>query len=112
MPACSLLFVWQTVKKLGETGLKDAWANAQRDDGPVPDDTALRALGEGEHIVIESKTFSLLAKVTKPRSSFDKKLFVEVAAKKFKVRKEEIEALIESCSTLGQPVLEKRLVEV
>jgi len=105
------VFVWQEIEAIASDALKKAWATAQAKDGVMVDDDDMRALGEGDHIVSESGSFSLVAKVSKPRSTFQKDVFIAEAARRFKTTPAKVLALYEECSKEGKSPLQKRIME-
>jgi len=104
------IFVWQEVNKLAADSLKEAWATAQT-SGALPFDDELRNKGEGEHIVTESDMFSLVTKVMAPRQNFDRDLFIEKVAKKFKIPVATLTALADASKVDGKAALSKRVLE-
>ena len=104
------IFYWQVVEDIASKGLKQAW-EAAATEGVVNSDDQLRALGEGEHLVVDSNHFSVLASVSKPRLNFDRDLFLDKVAKKYKLDKAKLMALAESCKVEGKAALSKRVVE-
>ena len=105
------VFIWQEINRIAEDSLKKAWATAQAKDGVLVDDDEMRALGEGDHIVSESGTFSLVAKVSKPRQSFQKDDFIAAAARQFKTSPAKVLELYEKHCKDGKPALQKRIME-
>ena len=104
------IFYWQVVEDIASKGLKQAW-EAAATEGVVNSDDQLRALGEGEHLVVDSNHFSVLASVSKPRLNFDRDLFLDKVAKKYKLDKAKLMVLAESCKVEGKAALSKRVVE-
>ena len=105
------IFTWQEVKDYSESALKEAWRKA-REDGVVPSDEDLRALGTGEHIVVESNSFSCLATINKPRKNLDVEALVDALVKKFKLDRGVVVGMVEKCKKDGTPPLSKRVREV
>src|SRR5262249_15723758 len=90
------IFYWQVVSENATKALKSAWERAVA-DGVVENDDQLRALGAGEHMLIDTNHFSVLASITKPRMLFDRDLFVEKVARKYKLEKSKLRAMAEEC---------------
>jgi hypothetical protein len=105
-----VIFYWQEVLSLAEDEVKAAWRAAQ-EVGLIPSDDDMRALGEGEHIVVDSQLFSVLAKVSKPSERFDRDLFIATLVKKYKLEKARLEAIAESCKVPSKAALSKSVVE-
>lgn len=104
------IFYWQVVEEIASKCRKQGWEVAWS-EGVVPNDDQLRARGAGEFLIIDSNHFSALASVTKPICRFDRDLFLEKVAKKYKLDKEKLAALAESCKTGGKAALSKSVVE-
>lgn len=106
----NVIYFWQEVSALADVGLKEAWREAQ-ESGMVPSDNDMRALGEGDHMVVDTQHFSVLAKVSKPRANFDRDLFIAHLVKKYKLQKARLEALAETCKVPSKRALSKSVVE-
>ena len=104
------IFVWQEISSFTEKKLKEAWSLAW-EAGVIPSDDALRAAGEGEAIVCESDRFSCVAKVTKPRETFDRDKFIGELVRLYKLKRPALEALAEQCKSEGKAALSKRVLE-
>src|SRR4051812_16015247 len=78
------IYFWQEIRKYSEASYEAAWKLTQKAK-VVPDDDALRDLGQGEHIIADSRVFSFIAKIDKPRDAFDPEKFIQVVAKKYKL---------------------------
>lgn len=105
------LLVWQTLCKLSADKLKEAWAVLQQENGLVPNDDDMRARGQGEHIIAETKKFSIVATVTKGRANFDAKSFALAAAEKWNCKPEDVLLLMLAHKPEGSPTLSKRVLE-
>lgn len=105
------LFFWQEVKKYAETEQKKAWAAAQSEDGPIDTDADLRKLGTGDFINAECERISLIATVGDPRNNFDRETFIIGLVKKYKLKRDDLEALAAKSTKPTAAVLTKRLVE-
>ena len=105
-----VIYYWQEVSTHADKQLKSAWLSAQ-EAGLVKTDDDMRALGEGEHIVVDSQAFSVLAKVSKPRELFDRDLFIATLVKKYKLERGRLEAIAENCKVPCKPSLSKSVVE-
>ena len=105
------IFAWQEVASYAKKALETCWEAAQK-EGAIPTDDELRELSEGENIVAESDCFSVLAKVSAPRKNFDRDMFIDVIAHKYKIKKTTLITLAEECKKETVPVLSKRIVEV
>lgn len=113
-PHLSELYFWETVHKLAEQELKAAWARAQSPHSAsafMESDEELRAAGPGEHIVVESKQFTLVAKVTKPVDRFDPEAFIAHVARQFKISPVKLRAIADQCKRQSKPSLSKRILE-
>lgn len=106
-PLLAEIYLAQETKKWAEDKLKKAWAAAQ--DEAVPDDAAMRAKGVGQHLVCESKNFTVTAKVDTPRQSFDKDAFIEQVSKRFKLPLDRLKAIADGCVAKSAPPLTKRV---
>lgn len=104
------IYYWQILSAFAEASFKEAWQNAVTAKVVSPDEE-LRQLGAGEHLLTDSKLFSAMVTVSKPRTTFDRELFIDTVAKKYKLDKVKLVALAESCKTQGNPALTKRVVE-
>lgn len=106
------LYFWQEVAALADDRLKQQWEKLQA-DGVLPSDDAMRALGEGDHIVKEDNRFTVTAKVSKEQQRFDRDLFIEAVAKKYKLKVSDLVALANTkeCKKLSKPSLTKRVLE-
>ena len=104
------IFFWQVVEEVATKLRKQSWEVAST-EGVVKSDDQLRALGEGEHNVLDSNHFSVLASVTKPRMLFDRELFIANVAKKYKLDVGKLTVMAEACKIENKPALSKRIVE-
>lgn len=105
------IYFWQEIKKYAESAHEAAWKTAQKAK-VVPDDDALRDMGEGEHIIADSRLFSFIAKVDKPRDAFDLEKFCSVISKRFKVDEAALSKLAADCQKQSKSPLSKRILEV
>lgn len=106
------IFVWQTICSAAEKSLKAAWKAAQ--EGPeafVDEDETLRELGPGDHIVVDTDCFSVMAKLASERSYFTPEHFAEAAFRKWKIKKDDVLRMIEASKLPGKPSLTKRVLE-
>lgn len=106
------VYFWQVVKATAEKQLKAAWTGIQGPGGLVEDDDKLRALTIGEHICAESNKFTAIIKIDHPRKTFNADLFIEKAARRFRVTEDKVRALIEECKEAGNAPLTKRVLEL
>jgi hypothetical protein len=109
-PVLRKLYLLQEMSDYAEDELKAAWAEATK-EGVLPPDDDLRE-EKGERIVTESEQFSLIVSVDKPRKTFSRDKFVEAIAKKFKIDRAKLDALIATATTDGKAPLSKRILEV
>lgn len=109
------LFFWQTLNKFAEKECKAAWERAQNPNSEtkfLAIDDELRKAGAGnESIIVESKKFSLVVKITAGQRRFDLDTFCDALTKKFKLDKGELLQLAETCKPESAPQLSKRVVE-
>lgn len=105
------IYCWQVICELAERSYKSTWASAV-ESGLIKKDEDLRQLSPGQHLVTESNKFSVLVKISEPRRNFDRAKFLVEAAKKFKIDKAKLEALVETCMIPGNPSLTKDVVEL
>jgi hypothetical protein len=105
-----ILYFWQEISVFADNALKESWRSCQ-ERGVIPSDDDMRALGEGEHIVIDSQLFSVLAKVSKPSERFDRDLFIATLVRKYKLNKAKLEAVADSCKVPCKASLSKSVVE-
>lgn len=113
------LIIWQTLCKETADRLKAAWDELQTPSSGfsekavpiVETDDDMRDRGAGEHIVFETKCFSIVATVTAGRKTFDAEAFAEAAAKKWRIKAADILALMEAHKPKGKPTLSKRVLE-
>jgi len=110
-PYFSTIFFWQEVKKYSESALDAAWKIAASAK-VVPDDDDLRDKGQGEHIISDSRQFSFIAKVDKPRQTFDQETFIKQLAERFKLNEELLTKMAANCLKDSKPPLSKRILEV
>jgi len=106
------IFAWQELAALATTRLKEAWANAQSSDGILIDDEDIREKPEGELILDESPHFSCLVKVGAARMNFNRELFIDEVARKYKIKKTDLIKLADECKKKSAVPLTKRVVEV
>ena len=106
------LYCWQETAKYAKEQLENAWEAAVARH-VIDDDNVLRkgVIGE-ESILAESKCFSVIAKLDKPRSIFSKDRFIAAVAKRYKLDPFQLETLAETCVTESRPPLTKRVLEV
>lgn len=103
------VFVWQTIHKLAEGLHKKAYKKAQ--PAPIPADDTMRSMGKGDWIITESSFFSLTAKVTEPRKTFNLDLFLAQLHENYDIPVPELSELAANCKSEGNPVLTKRVLE-
>lgn len=103
------IYFWQEVSTLADAKLKKAWEAKQ--NGQLPGDDAMRALGEGDHVLERDKRFMVFAKVSKPRESFDLDGFIAKLAKKYKLDPVVLKAIADGCKKEGKASLSKRVLE-
>jgi hypothetical protein len=110
-PVLGEIFVWQEVARYAKGALDSAWKAAV--DGDIIDnDEVLRAEGPGEErILSESNSFSIIAKVDKPRKTFSRDKFIAEVARKFKLDRARLDALAETCMSESAAPLHKRVLE-
>lgn len=105
------IFLWQEVKKYSESALEAAWKTAVAAK-VVSEDEDLRDLGQGEHIISDSRLFSFIAKVDNPRQSFDQEAFIRRVATKYKLDPDALAKIAVECVKDSKPPLSKRILEV
>lgn len=104
------VFIWQEIASIAEKEEKEAWAELDA-SRLIPTDDRLRQT-EGERIEAESKHFSLLVKVSKPRQTNDIDAFIALVAKKHKIPKSTLEAYAELTKKVSKASLSKKVLEV
>lgn len=105
------VYFWQVVGEIAAEKEKAAWKELQKAGGLVDDDDKLRSLSKGEHIAAESNKFTAMITVAAPRLNFDRDEFVAEVARKYRVAKKKLEALVEKCKHPGAAPLTKRIIE-
>jgi hypothetical protein len=103
------IYFWQEVSTLADAKLKKAWEAKQ--GGHLPSDDDMRAAGEGDHVLERDKRFTVLAKVSKARESFDLDGFIAKLAKKHKLDPVALKAMADGCKKVGKASLSKRVLE-
>jgi hypothetical protein len=105
------VYFWQVVADLAKKREEAAWEEIQK--GLIGSDDDLRQLSEGEHLVVESGRYSVIAEVSKPQRRFNAEKFAERAARQFRTTVARVTALIEDCKIPSKKaVLSKRVIEV
>lgn len=110
-PYFGTIYYWQEIKKHAESALETSWKLAQKSK-VIPDDDDLRDLGAGEHIIADSKQFSFIAKVDRPRQNFDPEQFIQLVAKRYKLSAPDLTKMAAGCLKDSKPPLTKRILEV
>jgi len=110
-PYFGTIFYWQEIKKFSEAAHEAAWKIAQKAK-VAPEDDDLRDLGNGEHIISDSKLFSFIVKVDNPRKTFDQEAFIEQISRKYKLNVAELSKIAATCMKDSKPPLSKRILEV
>lgn len=108
------LFFWQEVGALAEKECKEAWKKLQDPKGKVNvgSDDDMRALGVGDHVVTNSKLFSVVAKIAAPRTNLDVELLQNAIIKAYpNVKATRLASIVEACRLEGKAALTKRVVE-
>lgn len=103
-------FVWQEALKFAEKKYKDAMVAVA--EAIEQTDDQLRRLDEGEHSVGAGAKFCVLAKISAPRSNFDKEGFIATVARKWKIPAAKLEVVAESSKKETKASLSKRVVEL
>lgn len=106
------IFAWQEICSHASTKLEEAWVRAHK-VGVVPADDEMRKTA-GETIIAESDRFSCVAKVSKPRETFDRDKFINEVMRVYKLEPAEhavLMALVERCKVPGKAALSKRVLE-
>lgn len=105
------IFIWQTAYKFAGDKLEKAWTQAQT-DGVIDSDETLRSMDKSdEHIVSETNNFSCVVKLDKPRETFNRNLFIETVAKKYKINVVDLLVIADACKDKGKAPLHKRVLE-
>jgi hypothetical protein len=118
-----LIFFWQTVCKLATDRLETAWAQAQTpfdnkkdtaiNGSPlIMSDDEMRAVGTGEHVVMSTKNFIIVAKVDKARETVDLDTTLAAIAHEFKILDTvRLIKVANESKVKGQAPLTKRVLE-
>ena len=107
----SEIYLWETVRDYAADKCKTAWLSLEREKLIKPDDF-LRDNIDKEEVVVHSDHFSIVAKVSTPRSTFDRDLFIEKVGKKFKIDKHKLIDLAQQCTKQSKAPLSKRIIEI
>jgi hypothetical protein len=103
------VYIWQEAMILAKRHYDDAIKDLAT---LVPSDENLRRLGVGEHTIEPGNAFAFLAKISKPRETFDKDAFIATVARKFRVPVAKLEAVAEVSKKEGNAALSKRVIEL
>lgn len=104
-------WLWQEVKQYARDAEAAAWRALQAgDDRLVMSDDELRSHSAGEHIVLDSDTYSCLVSVEEPRRNFDRDTFVALISRKFNISAASLLKYVEMARKDSQPPLTKRIV--
>lgn len=107
-------FFWQVVCAQAETKLKDEWAKLQDPQGKLKlkDDDDMRDLGSGDHVITNSKLFSVTAKIGAGRRTLNVDMLKSAIVRAYpSVRLDKLTEIIEDCKIQGKEQLTKRVVE-
>ena len=110
-PYLAEVFYWQEVVSMASASLKEAWARAQEPKGPLPGDDDMRGLDFGDNTVTSAGPFVVVAKVSQPKSMFDKEAFIATVAKRYKISEDRLKDLADKAVKESKPSLSKRVVE-
>jgi hypothetical protein len=115
-PKSSILYrlcLWNHICAMATKESKNAW-KAAAEAGVLKDDEELRDkyVGKGQAIVAESEYFSCVVEVRNPGTTFDKDMFIEKVAAKFKIDRLKLEAIAEDCKEPTKPSLSKKVLEL
>lgn len=105
------VYLWETVADLAEKKREEAWRALTSNKFVPPDDT-LRETVDGESIVVRTPYFIVHAKVSNPRSIFDRDTFIQKVSEKFKISKPKLIELAAKCVSQTRAPLSKRVLEV
>jgi hypothetical protein len=108
-PLLSTLYFWQEVSKIAESAEKASWKEIARSKAIAGDDE-LRELSTGEHILLESRQFSVIAELKSPQQRFDLETFIAAVSKKYKLDAGALAVLAEGCKKGGTAPLSKRVL--
>jgi hypothetical protein len=112
-PMLYSIFAWQEIERYAKERVKRAWEGAQSKDGIIPSDEELRELPtKEERIVAETNSFSCLVKIGEPQNRFDKDLFLDEVARRYKIKREKLEEIAEGCVKPTNASITKRVIEV
>lgn len=111
-PVLGTVYVWQETLAYAKKELETAWKHLVTQN-LIDSDEVLKAEGPGEeHILTESNSFSVIAKVSSPRKVFSKDKFIVAVARKYKLDPAKLTDLAETCMSESSPPLHKRVLEV
>ena len=110
-PYLAEVFFWQEVASLANASLKEAWARTQEPNGPLQSDDVLRELDFGDNTVAATDSFVAVAKVSQPKTMFDKEAFIAAVAKRFKISATKLAEVAEKSVKESKPSLSKKVLE-
>ncbi|MCI0557510.1 MAG: hypothetical protein MN733_03365 [Nitrososphaera sp.] len=105
------IYLWSVVADIAKDRISSAWKSLE-ENGLIPADDALRTQISGEEVITSSPSFALQVKVTNPRSTFDKDMFIECASVKFKIDKHKLVELAATCNKSSKSPLTKKVIEL
>jgi hypothetical protein len=110
-PYLAEVFFWQEVAALANASLREAWSRVQEPKGPLPDDDELRGLDFGDNSVTSAGNFVVVAKLSQPKSMFDRESFITTVAKRYKISPTRLAELAEKAVKESKPSLSKKVLE-
>ena len=110
-PYLAEVFFWQEVASLASGSLKEAWNRVQEPKGPLPNDDELRGFDFGDNSVTSAGSFVVVAKLTQPKTMFDKEGFINNVAKRYKISPARLAELANKTVKESRPSLSKKVLE-
>jgi hypothetical protein len=98
-------FIWQEARRYCEqqekASRKELDSASTLGEAPTP----------GDHILLDGGPVIYLARVTKPRVSFDLDMFIHNVSKKYKLREAEVRTMVDPARRAGKSAVSRVLIE-
>lgn len=90
------IYLWETVSEIASDKARNGWKALQSEEF-IPSKEEIRETVQGEKALVKTPSFVVLAKVTNPRTTFDRDKFIDLCSKKFKLDKHKLVELAATC---------------
>lgn len=109
-PYLASIMYYQNMKKYADEKIKQTYKELVSEK-LIPSDDEVRQNGESEKVILSSPSFKLIYKLSAPRKSFDKDLFIERVATELGVSKLKLKKIAEESVKHSIPPLTKTVIE-